>query len=73
MATTEVRGPGIGSEGPEVCVIDQPGYRDSMLEAEMEIKTPDLTAPARRKDDREVTSGYSLVCLSKLQKAGEGP
>lgn len=47
--------------------------RDSMLETEMKVKTPDLTAPARRKDDREVTSGYYTACLSKLQKAGEGP
>lgn len=40
-----------------------------MLETEMKVKTPDLTAPARRKGDREATSGYSTACPRKLQKA----
>ena len=41
----------------------------------MEVRglTPELTAPARRKDDGEVTSGYSTACPSKLQMAREEP
>lgn len=70
----EERGPGIGSERPAVWATDKPGLqRLFMLETEMKVKPPDLTAPARRKDDREVTSGYSTVCPSKLQKAQEEP